>query len=153
MINPTDLAYMCGVFDGEGTVTVCSRGVRLTVKVAVYNTDRAVIEPFHRYFGGSIYSAMDKRPKNKPFMSMWQAHAADVVPFAREMLRFCRDTEKREKLNLLIRCADAASGRASHARFAPVSPLVRDARAAMLGEYRAIVDRSRAKNVARVVIT
>jgi len=70
-MKKTDLAYMAGVIDGEGNITLAKRnngkykaGVRYDIQIGVTNTNKWLLESFRFAFGGSI------RKKRKGFKSL-----------------------------------------------------------------------------------
>lgn len=97
------LFYMAGVFDGEGTITLTKKTERpnsLTLKIAVYNTDRKILDPFIEQFGGTIYEKPDKR-RSKMCM-MWQCPQANVFVFCQTMVSRCLATEKVRKMKVTL---------------------------------------------------
>ena len=49
----TDLAYLAGFFDGEGSLGVWGRKHRYFA-MSLPNSNRAILESFHSRFGGSL---------------------------------------------------------------------------------------------------
>lgn len=67
ILPDTLLAYMAGIIDGEGCLTI-SRQIRKDRKnpsfktsITVSNTDRRLVDIFHENFGGVIYETKDNR--------------------------------------------------------------------------------------------
>lgn len=57
MVSDTDLAYMAGMIDGEGSImiSVSKKHGNLTSKLTVYNTNEPVIRWMSETFGGSVF--------------------------------------------------------------------------------------------------
>ena len=65
-MSETDRAYLAGIIDGEGTITVWSgRYDHRTVTVAVVMCDKEAVEMFHREFGGCLFYVEKNNPKWK----------------------------------------------------------------------------------------
>lgn len=150
-IPVADLAYMCGIFDGEGTLNLRrASNNSLPIRAAVYNTDISVMTLFPLYFKGSIYAVMDKRPVNKPHLSMWYCPRDGIVFFAQQMLKFCREREKREKLELVIKYADLVQGVVGTN---DLSQEIRYFRTKLLEGYLDIVTRYKKQSVIKETLT
>lgn len=48
------LAYVAGIFDGEGCVNFCGRGRSHHIRVLVVNTNKELLDFFQQTFGGDI---------------------------------------------------------------------------------------------------
>lgn len=63
----TILAYMAGLVDGEGCLTIARQNRKerknpsFKTSVTVSNTDRRLVDIFKEHFGGCIYETKDKR--------------------------------------------------------------------------------------------
>ena len=85
------VAYLAGVFDGEGWVSAHdSHGV----EVCVQSTDHDMLTPFVEAYGGCIYS-MKQRPGCKPSWTWKIAARTDVWRFLDDIKPFL--TERRQK--------------------------------------------------------
>lgn len=67
MLSDTDKAWMAGFLDGEGCLTI-SKQVRKNrpspayrAAISVSNTDRRILQPFSKEYGGSIYNVHERR--------------------------------------------------------------------------------------------
>ena len=67
-MKKTDLAYVAGIIDGEGTITVVKNGQTSSLRVSVCNTNEWLINWLRFSFGGSVYK-FRKIEKNK---QAWQ---------------------------------------------------------------------------------
>lgn len=90
------LAYMAGVFDGEGNVCLRrsvsrkpNRSPQYHVACAVTNTDKELVDLFAKHFGGSV---MDKgvRKANHKRAWIWQVNGRETDFFIKCMTPFCR---------------------------------------------------------------
>lgn len=102
MPRDLELAYMAGIFDGEGTINLRWIGASksLQLKIAAYNTDITILESFPIIFGGKIYTNPDsRRPK---YCAMWQCPAPNNKLFCETMLSFCREREKIRKMQVAL---------------------------------------------------
>lgn len=74
--------WMAGIIDGEGTLTIAKQIRRdrpspaFRVVVDVANTDRRLLVPFKRYYGGGIYPRPERR-KSKRWKDSWTWHCFD----------------------------------------------------------------------------
>lgn len=82
--DPTILAYAAGIVDGEGCIN--SNGIKPesnklgSIRVAVSNTDRRVIEWLQENFGGSIYDYPQTEKRN---YYSWQVFCKKAELFLR----------------------------------------------------------------------
>lgn len=107
MMRVAMVAWMAGIVDGEGTLTIArqlrpgrpSPAFRVVVNVA--NTDTRLLVPFKRYYGGNIYPRPERR-KSKRWKDSWTWHCPERYQRAfllavREFLR-----GKREQADILL---------------------------------------------------
>jgi hypothetical protein len=78
--------YLAGLVDGEGSLSLArryhhNRSVEYTVRLAVYNCDRPVLEAARRSWGGHLASVPSRHPKWRASHSLiWtNAAAAEVI--------------------------------------------------------------------------
>ena len=105
------LAWMAGIIDGEGTLTIAkqirrgrpSPAFRVVVNVA--NTDYRLLAPFKRYYGGAIYPRSERR-RSKRWKPSWTWHCFDGNQrlFLEEIRPHLRG--KHRQADLLIRFID-----------------------------------------------
>lgn len=77
-LNSTDIAYLAGLFDGEGNINIyqlkAGKSGRVTnsyeLSVAIYNTHRPVIDWLYENFGG--YVQTKSYGKTNSFKSHWK---------------------------------------------------------------------------------
>jgi len=86
-----ELAYLAGVFDGEGSFGIWSKGVGKTkqLRVNVDMADSDVIMRFLTFFKtGAIYSRQPKDPKHKLMYSWRVTHKETAIDILRRMLPY-----------------------------------------------------------------
>jgi hypothetical protein len=96
-----DLAYLAGILDGEGCITLCQVGrSRYSTQIFIANTDERLVHWVHSRFGGSI--ALRRKPKDsrhKPLW-MWLLSGPSVEPFLTAVLPYL--VLKHEQASLLL---------------------------------------------------
>jgi len=66
-LSPTDLAYMAGIIDGEGSIYYTTPGGRPRVEMCAVNTNKEVIDWLHDKVPGScVYYRKPRQPTHKP---------------------------------------------------------------------------------------
>lgn len=139
-----DLAYIAGVFDGEGSIVITTRGVGnrrklgLHLFVCLVNTDENVLRMVQASLGGNLY----KRPRTgigtKPVYTLqWSAASAAVM--LSELYPFLR--VKKGKAEVALRFQETFSrkghtGGLKYRRFVPEDVL--EERARLQLELRAL---------------
>ena len=101
----TDWAYLAGMLDGEGTLTLVRRGKKrggYMVKVSIYGTDERLMTYLTETFGGSV-ARFDKRNPWKPMLTWSAVNIRELLIGAMPYLRL-----KKEQAVLLIRYIDTA---------------------------------------------
>ena len=86
-----ELAYLAGVFDGEGSFGIWSKGVGKTkqLRVNVDMADSDVIMRFLTFFkAGAIYSRAPKDAKHKLMYSWRVTHKETAINILRRMLPY-----------------------------------------------------------------
>lgn len=76
-MTKTQLAYIAGFFDGEGSITIAKHfhqkgclGPVYTLRIQVTGTDPRPIRLIQKYFGGSIMKRTNTGPRNKPLYQL-----------------------------------------------------------------------------------
>lgn len=98
----TKIAYLAGVFDGEGTIGFYWNGKQYVLSVAVTMCCVAVLEAFVEEFGGKIYPCNKKNAKRPQYT--WQLRAKKAEPFMSAVLPYL--IEKREQVELGMEIRD-----------------------------------------------
>lgn len=110
MTDSPELAYLAGLFDGEGCISFSLReqasaksvSPNLQTIVAVAMTDRATVELFHQRWPGTFGKVSRARfPSHWRTQWRWVLMAADIIPFLEEIRPFLR--LKRPQAELALR--------------------------------------------------
>lgn len=76
-MGKTDLAYLAGFFDGEGSIVIDKN---YALRASVVNTNKWILELFRFYFGGSI-SVAKPSEKSPHVCYQWHTHADNTLEF------------------------------------------------------------------------
>lgn len=100
-INKTELAYMAGILDGEGSVGLylCKKSYRYP-GITVCNTVRELVEPFKKYFGGSI-RLKRRLGKYKSVYIYTSLSSQGVLKIIKLLKPYIRESEKKRRMRLL----------------------------------------------------
>jgi hypothetical protein len=120
MSRQTDLAYLAGLIDGEGTIRVGrfkAPGIRYQVQLLLVNTDVRMIEHAQRVTGlGIVYQSKADRtgaiPANWNPVHRWQVvsrQAAEAIKLVRPYL-----VVKAELADLVLSMPTRSKGRGPH---------------------------------------
>ena len=91
------ILFLAGVFDGEGSFGIWSRGKNLPkrVEVKVETTDADMVSRFYRIFKGSFYASTPKNKKHR-HLFRWKITGEKALKFLEQVIPFmCR--RRREK--------------------------------------------------------
>jgi len=140
-MNPLDLAYLAGIFDGEGTISVSyatspnGRAPSLSCRLSIGNTCLELLEWVQSVAGGKIYTPHVLMPNAKQYWN-WvllgrpaSALAAELLPHLRVKHRQAALAASVESL-LMPRCGDN--------RRRVVTPELRARRDALVQEFRSL---------------
>jgi hypothetical protein len=99
MWSQTDLAYLAGFIDGEGTICIFGYHGRRhsALRVAAYNTNRDVLDWIALTFGGRVY-AVKRRPSNRRQSFVWQISARPAVAIIDACMPYFRIKAQQAKL-------------------------------------------------------
>ena len=96
----TDLAYMAGIMDGEGYISLARRnskrnksGLRYDIQVGVTNTNKWLLETFRFSFGGSISKKRKGYEKSLPSSQdcfNWQIGNQQALTAIKTLLPYLR---------------------------------------------------------------
>ena len=100
----TELAYLSGVFDGEGSFGTWSRGKKKTraFMLAVEMTDIDVILKFFMYFKKGSITTLPPRKEGYQRTFKWQVSCEQAIVIVKKMLPFLskrRQAKFQEDLN------------------------------------------------------
>lgn len=97
-MKKTDLAYIAGVFDGEGCVNLGKCGNTYKARITIGNTNEWLIQRFKFQFGGNI--RMNKGRDNRKDFWIWSLNCQQSARFLKLILPYL--TIKRPQAQLLI---------------------------------------------------
>ncbi len=100
-----ELAWMAGLLEGEGTLTITGQWV---VSITIANTERELLEPFKERFGGAIYSTQS--PAMVYGCLRYQITGKLAKELVQVLLPFMRSQRKRRLAELLIEFPMMGSG-------------------------------------------
>lgn len=98
--DPITLAYVAGLFDGEGCVNVqIKKGGRLVrAQLSMTNTSRKIVTIMQEVFGGSVCV---RKPNGRKVTGVWTVSGAEAERAADLLSRFC--TEKKFQLESFVK--------------------------------------------------
>lgn len=105
-VNSNDFAYIAGIIDGEGCITIARckrpdirRGFVYTLKVQVTMTDPVIPQWLHNTFGGNLYI---RRSKNIKWSDAycWSIQSTQAKSFLENLLPFLRVKDKQAKVGI-----------------------------------------------------
>ena len=100
----TQLAYLAGIFDGEGTVTLVKVSKDSEFRyplLSVANTERVLLEPFRELFGGAISTKKTYQTNHKTSYQ-WKVEYTRALKAMRLLAYFIRHPEKKARIELLL---------------------------------------------------
>jgi len=100
----TQLAYLAGIFDGEGTVTLVKVSKDSEFRyplLSVSNTERVLLEPFRELFGGAI-STKKTYQENHKTSYHWKVEYTRALEAMSLLVPFIRHPEKKARVKLLL---------------------------------------------------
>jgi len=116
-LRDTDIAYLAGLFDGEGTITVTlhkdrrtKKGYNLATTVSICNTCREVIELFDRLIKGKVVTVPPKGNCRTIYRVEYR-NKWDIIKFLKTLLPYL--WLKRREAELMIRFCES---RVAHPR-------------------------------------
>ena len=76
-MKKTDLAYLAGFFDGEGSIflTKASRNAGLELRISISQANRWICEKYRMAFGGAIVKDRNSKPDSWKCAGQWRAGA------------------------------------------------------------------------------
>ncbi len=89
-MKKTDLAYIAGIIDGEGSITMGYCNKSLVAKVTVVNTKEWLLQWLRMAFGGSVHLKTEKRGKDWKPCYMWSIGARGALEFLQSIYPYLR---------------------------------------------------------------
>lgn len=104
---PENLAWAAGLFEGEGTATLLNGGRKNYVRsmIQLTSTDREVLEPFMRMWGGRTRSVGFKSANAREAWT-WIAEGERMMAFLLDVGPHLRTTRVKAKFDLLLAVQD-----------------------------------------------
>lgn len=89
-LSETQRAYIAGITDGEGCISVAVRLKKyITPTIQVCNTDRSLCDWLYSIYGGNIDVRVDKRLERRTTFC-WRVAGAKAVRFTRDVRPYLR---------------------------------------------------------------
>ncbi len=88
-MKKVDLAYIAGLFDGEGSICIERNGRRFWIYVGVIMTDEYIIRWLQFVFGGSIYHYAP-RGISKKDQWRWRTVGPQAIPVLKALMPYLR---------------------------------------------------------------
>ena len=89
VVPATDAAYLAGLIDGEGSISLVKGQTRIHPRLEIYNTNRDVLDWVASVFGGTVCSVGRAHLSHKPEY-VWHCgpqHAQTVLEVCRPYLK------------------------------------------------------------------
>ena len=89
-MKKTDLAYLAGFFDGEGSIflTKASRNAGLELRISISQANRWICEKYRMAFGGAIVKDRNSKPDSWKCAWQWRAGANIGLEFLKVVYIF-----------------------------------------------------------------
>jgi hypothetical protein len=102
--SPTDLAYIAGFFDGEGSVQInLPEGTsQYLLRCAISNTDRDPLVYIKDFFGGTVLGPFQRDEHHQPIYQ-WKADSVKAEVFLRAIAPFLQIKKERACVGLEFR--------------------------------------------------
>jgi len=100
-----ELAWMAGVFEGEGNIYVKEPDGRTIgdVSLAVANCDRTIVQPFHERYGGGVRCSNPNRPDHWSKVHKWSVAAASITDPLTDLRPHIHSPEQRQRVDLALK--------------------------------------------------
>jgi hypothetical protein len=98
------IAYMAGIMDGEGTITlsrVHKTAPYRTPVVSVSSTSYEILQFIHKHYGGTIISHKTYQKHHKQSW-IWKTNYDRAIRLVSDVYPYLLDTTKRHRAHLLI---------------------------------------------------
>ncbi len=96
-MSDTDLAYIAGFFDGEGSIFVSKSKKQYFLTVSISNTNLLVLESIRRIMGGGISKSPDKR-ENCSQLFRLRLYCNEAKKFLERILPYLKIKKEQAKL-------------------------------------------------------
>ena|SRR3990167_4851389 len=132
-----ELAYMAGIFDGEGSVGIYSNGHRNTVflRLQVANTSLLLMEWLEERFGGSVYTRNVKDLYQQRYD--WQMRSREAAVLLETLLPFVLIKKAQAEVALRL-YSEGVMDNQHHGRGHPVPATELQRRRGLVEELKAL---------------
>ena len=123
--SPTDLAYLAGLLDGEGSICIL-KGTRAYgtpkhwLEVSIGNTHLGVLQWVQETFGGRVSHNAERFTKRNHRTWRWRASASEAAAILRFLLPYLKI--KVEQARLALEFSDHITQYAQDKAFLPLAP-------------------------------
>ena len=103
-MKDTNLAYIAGLFDGEGTVTLSRlhKNDRFRAPVvSVSSTSLSLLEYLKKHYGGYISTHKTYQSHHKPSFS-WKLQRNSALAFLTSIKPYVQEEEKQRRIDLIL---------------------------------------------------
>lgn len=105
MIEEVELAWLAGLFEGEGSISFAARGYH-NLNVTVANSDLYLIEPFSRSFGGKVY---DRELYGQSGL-IWRINGKKALDFLADISPFFHSKRRQKQVSIALQYPVGQSG-------------------------------------------
>ena len=88
IMNDNKLAYLAGLFDGEGAIYMSGRKIGASVVMSFTNTNLALCELFRERWGGNISNQLPKNSNKAKQVNRWYRMGRNAKPCLEELCQF-----------------------------------------------------------------
>lgn len=99
-----EYAYLAGIIDGEGTISLTRNGAKdkfRRIVISVPSTSLELIQYLHRTFGGTVVTRTSRQAHHLT-CRVWQVRNDNALDILSKILPHLRITSKIDRANLLI---------------------------------------------------
>lgn len=100
-MNKEEIAYMAGLFDGEGSIHMTGRNTGATVTIAFTNTDEQLCNLFSRHWGGNVSSTQPKKGRQ---LLRWYRSGKQAKTFLEDIKKYA--IAKQDLITLALQFID-----------------------------------------------
>jgi len=105
-IPETELAYIAGLVDAEGSITICNANSHHTSRLQIYNNDRTLLEFVHTRFGGRLFDVKRKKRENCIEKALFFESQSNVKNICSKIATYLKI--KKEQCELVLKAIDLA---------------------------------------------
>jgi len=96
-MKDTDMAYIAGFFDGEGSIFVSKSKKQYFLTVSISNTNLLVLESIQRIIGGGISKSPDNRENSSQLFRL-RLYCNEAKKFLERILSYLKIKKEQAKL-------------------------------------------------------